>query len=1202
MKPRCRPIRALVLLTLLGGTLGFAQTSSVNLRNSTDESLLLVTETGRTRIGIGSDTSASLTLFGYDGLLSYGLFGSGTPYSLGAGTRLQWYPIKSAFRAGYVSADQWDDANIGEFSIALGRNTLASGLSSLALGAITTASGEYATALGRGTKATGNYSFAMGRGIEATGMYSVGIALGYQVGTVLSQDSTMAIMGGRVGIGTVTPTTGLEVTDTIYASAGGFKFPDGTVQTTAATGGSGGNTLDQAYDQGGAGAGRIITADAGALEVGGVDGVVFKGTYDSGTIPATGAGTRMMWYPRKAAFRAGWVSGEEWDDANIGVSSTAMGQSTTASGSSSTAMGLGTTASGHNSTAMGYGSGASGAHSTAMGYATTASGTYSTAMGYRTTANIDGSTAIGYNATASGLSSTAMGTGTTASGDYSTALGQGTHASGNVSTAMGHSTTASGTYSTAMGVFTKAKAFASVAIGRYNDSSGTADSWVNTDPLFVIGNGTSSNARSNAMTVLKDGKVGIGTISPLTRLHVADTIYSSFGGFRFPDGTVQTTAGGGGSKWLGGTDIYYNTGNVGIGSSVPLTELHIKKSDISLPSGALSNDVIAVEDADAGIGFYSSDVGNYGSFLSMGEIVSGALRNKWSVYRTTSIANPANQLRISFGTNANYAANTALMSISENGRVGIGTTAPSARLHVADTIYSSFGGFKFPDGTVQTTASTGGGGGITLDQAYDQGGTGAGRTITADAGAVTVAGTDGFLSTGTHGSGTIPASGAGTRMMWYPGKAAFRVGTVNSYNPDFWDNDSIGEYSFASGIDARATGFASTAMGNGTSASHDGATALGGGAQALGHSSTAMGNGTIASGPASTAFGNGSIASGSTSTALGYDTKATGSNAIAMGWLTEARGNNSTAMGNLTIAEGFASTAIGFQTRALGNHSFASGNGTYAPGLAAFATGNATHANGKHSVATGESSFATGENSVAMGNDAHAEGRASVALGTSSRAEGDYSIAMGYDATASGHYSLAAGTRVSTDGYNGSFILGDSSASGTTESNAANQMTMRFSGGYRLYSNSGLTAGVTLPAGGGSWTSISDERKKENFKTEDGDMILSKIASISVPSWNYKSQSTSIRHLGPMAQDFFAAFGFGESDTTITSTDIDGINLLAIQALEKRTRELAEKTAEVGTLREKVSSLEQENAHLRSRLCRVEAAIKQLTISYSSSR
>ncbi len=101
-----------------------------------------------------------------------------------------------------------------------------------------------------------------------------------------------------------------------------------------------------------------------------------------------------------------------------------------------------------------------------------------------------------------------MGIGTLASGDYSTALGLGGRASGNRSFKATNEA-----YSAA---------FSSMAIGRFNDTiTGCSPStWVDTDPLFCIGNGTSYISRNNAMTVLKNGKTGINIANPKTMLHV----------------------------------------------------------------------------------------------------------------------------------------------------------------------------------------------------------------------------------------------------------------------------------------------------------------------------------------------------------------------------------------------------------------------------------------------------------------------------------------------------------------------------------------------------------------------------------------------------------------------------------------------------------------------------------------------------------
>lgn len=214
----------------------------------------------------------------------------------------------------------------------------------------------------------------------------------------------------------------------------------------------------------------------------------------AGNPPVSGAGTRMMWYPDKAAFRAGNVNFTQWDKDNIGDYSFATGRDTRAIGDGSTA----------------------------MGEVTLASGRYCTAMGRNTYASNLISTAMGNFTVASGYSSTAMGSNTEASGYISTAMGYNTEASGSYSTAMGYDTKASGVRSTAIGSNTRASAYGSLSIGQYNDSiiSSNKTNWVATDPVFIIGNGLTDIARSNALTILKNGKTGINTAAPLAGLHI----------------------------------------------------------------------------------------------------------------------------------------------------------------------------------------------------------------------------------------------------------------------------------------------------------------------------------------------------------------------------------------------------------------------------------------------------------------------------------------------------------------------------------------------------------------------------------------------------------------------------------------------------------------------------------------------------------
>ncbi|WP_179320300.1 tail fiber domain-containing protein [Winogradskyella helgolandensis] len=150
----------------------------------------------------------------------------------------------------------------------------------------------------------------------------------------------------------------------------------------------------------------------------------------------------------------------------------------------------------------------------------------------------DYSMALGFYTKASGVVSTAMGYRTTASGYKSTAIGSGTTASGTASTAIGSASTASGTASTAIGSASTASSYASLAIGRFNVGGGNATDWVASDPLFEIGRGGEDYfgnlERRNALTVLKNGKVGIGTSTPSTYLHItygSDASYTNNSGY-----------------------------------------------------------------------------------------------------------------------------------------------------------------------------------------------------------------------------------------------------------------------------------------------------------------------------------------------------------------------------------------------------------------------------------------------------------------------------------------------------------------------------------------------------------------------------------------------------------------------------------------------------------------------------------------------
>lgn len=362
--------------------------------------------------------------------------------------------------------------------------------------------------------------------------------------------------------------------------------------------------------------------------------------FPPGNPPVSGAGTRMMWYPDKAAFRAGNVTGTHWNKDSIrlysialgfnpkakgnntialgaetiasGIQSVALGSYSNASGDFSTAMGGSTTAGGTASTAMGAFSVASGGWSTAMGSQSVASGSASTSMGQGSIASGYISVAMGYFTTASSEKSTAMGANTKASGSYSTALGSGSEAKGSISTSMGYYTTAFGNLSTAIGNNTKAKSFASVVLGQYNDTMSLSETtWNVLDPVFVIGNGSSNTIRNNAFTVLKNGKTGINNASPFAMLHV-----------------VKDAASGG----------PYNSNAAAI---------------------------------------FEGDQGSFIQLSNDNAIQSGILSgNEVTAIRSALIFSADSSITMRTGGNLNRAV------ISNTGNFGIGTTAPAAKLDV----------------------------------------------------------------------------------------------------------------------------------------------------------------------------------------------------------------------------------------------------------------------------------------------------------------------------------------------------------------------------------------------------------------------------------------------------------------------------------------------------------------------------------------
>jgi hypothetical protein len=112
------------------------------------------------------------------------------------------------------------------------------------------------------------------------------------------------------------------------------------------------------------------------------------------------------------------------------------------------------------------------------------------------------------------------------------------------------------------------------------------------------------------------------------------------------------------------------------------------------------------------------------------------------------------------------------------------------------------------------------------------------------------------------------------------------------------------------------------------------------------------------------------------------------------------------------------------------------------------------------------------------------------------------------------------------------------------------------------------SAGLTV---NGTFVSSSDRNVKQAFSAVDPQTVLEKVAAMPMQEWSYISDEGASRHIGPMAQDFRAAFGLGADDKHISMVDADGVALAAIQGLNEK--------------------LERENAALRQRLDRLEQLI-----------
>jgi hypothetical protein len=278
---------------------------------------------------------------------------------------------------------------------------------------------------------------------------------------------------------------------------------------------------------------------------------------------------------------------------------------------------------------------------------------------------------------------------------------------------------------------------------------------------------------------------------------------------------------------------------------------------------------------------------------------------------------------------------------------------------------------------------------------------------------------------------------------------------------------------------------------------------------------------------------------------------------------------------------------------------FAGGNQVVASGYGAFAYGDQVTASSTVGVGFGSGVTVSGTAGFSAGASNVCSGFACTAIGYTVRAGGQGSVALGYRTTANNDYSVAIGYRASNNTHTGTMAMGDESTTDSVRNQADNEFRIRYNGGIRLRVSTAAN-GNTPGAGGNvgcdltvavpSWTCASSRTLKENFEPVNGEDVLQRIRGIPITTWNMIGADREVRQLGPVAEDFYAAFPLGLGNTTIGLGNIDGVNLAAAKALEARTvrlqEQLDDRTARVQALEallaQAMQRLDQMDARLRA--------------------
>ena len=191
-----------------------------------------------------------------------------------------------------------------------------------------------------------------------------------------------------------------------------------------------------------------------------------------------------------------------------------------------------------------------------------------------------------------------------------------------------------------------------------------------------------------------------------------------------------------------------------------------------------------------------------------------------------------------------------------------------------------------------------------------------------------------------------------------------------------------------------------------------------------------------------------------------------------------------------------------------------------------------------------------------------------------------------YDKANPGYYLVPSGTSICSD-LRANIFYDRADTSYYLQPHSSTVLNLVRAGKVDVCNPSGTTT-ITLNGTNGTVTALtltqtSDRNAKENFRPVDAQEVLGKVASLPLSRWNYKQDAIS-QHIGPMAQDFYAAFNVGPDDKHITTVDESGVALAAIQGLNQKLE----------ATRAENAALKQQNDSLAERLRQLESAVKAL--------